>query len=160
MQKRSGTHVFFGLLTASILLVSGCGKGNEATPPEQGVTPQAKTTTPAETSMSAAHGLPDTISFKKDALYPEGLEYDAANNRFLVTSLREGIVGTVTPNGNYSALFQDSHMVSAIGIRIDKDRDRVLVCNSDPGVSIHTKPETQGKWSILRRSYLAVFMMS
>jgi sugar lactone lactonase YvrE len=46
-------------------------------------------------------------------------------------------------------------MVSAIGIRIDTDRDRVLVCNSDPGVSIHTKPETQGKLA-----GLAVFQLS
>ncbi|MGD8592032.1 MAG: hypothetical protein PVF82_04325 [Gammaproteobacteria bacterium] len=145
MQKHARTHVIFGLLTISILILSGCGKGKETTPSEQAATPQALTTAPAETTMPAAQGLPDTISFKKDALYPEGLEYDTAKDRFLVTSLHEGTVGTVTPAGDYNVLFQDGHMVSAIGIRIDKDRDRVLVCNSDPGVSIHTKPETQGK---------------
>ena len=155
MQKHTSTHVFFGLLTASILMLSGCGKGKEATPPEQAAAPEAQSTAPADTAMSAAPSLPDTISFKKEALYPEGVEYDAANNRFLVTSLREGVVGTVTPDGIYNALFQDSQMVSAIGIRIDRDRDRVLVCNSDPGVSIHTKPETQGKLA-----GLAIFQLS
>jgi hypothetical protein len=117
--------------------------------------PETQTAAPAETAMPAMQSLPDTISFKKDALYPEGVEYDAGSNRFLVTSLREGIVGAVTPDGNYSVLFQDSNMVSAIGIRIDKDRDRVLVCNSDPGPSIRSKPETQGKLA-----GLAVFQLS
>jgi DNA-binding beta-propeller fold protein YncE len=46
-------------------------------------------------------------------------------------------------------------MVSAIGIRVDSARDRVLVCNSDPGVSIHTKKENQGKLA-----GLAVFQLS
>lgn len=155
MRKRSSTHLVFGLLIMSILVLSGCGKGKEATSPEQGETPQTETVPPAETPMAEEHSLPDVISFNKDALYPEGLEYDADNNRFLVTSLHEGIVGTVTPDGQYNVLFQDDHMVSAIGIRIDKEHDRVLVCNSDPGVSIHTKPETKGKLA-----GLAVFQLS
>ena len=155
MQKYTSTHVVLVLLTAIILTLSGCGKGKEATPPDKTAMTEAQTSAPAETAMTAAQILPDTVSFKKDALYPEGLEYDAGNNRFLVTSLREGIVGTVTPDGNYNVLFQDSNMVSAIGIRIDKERDRVLVCNSDPGVSMHTKPETQAKLA-----GLAVFQLS
>jgi len=155
MHKTTNKYIYLAMLTASILILGGCGKGKEATPPEQAATPPAETAAPAATSMSSAQSLPDTISFNKDALYPEGLEYDVSGNRFLVTSLREGIVGTVTPDGNYSVLFQDSQMVSAIGIRIDRDRDRVLVCNSDPGVSMHTKPETQGKLA-----GLAVFQFS
>ncbi len=89
--------------------------------------------------------LPEMIRFSKMALYPEGIDYDANGNRFLVSSLREGIVGAVRGDGNYQVLSQDSNMVSAVGIRIDSARDRVLVCNSDVGVSVHTKPENQGK---------------
>lgn len=89
--------------------------------------------------------LPDSIRFSKMALYPEGVDYDAAGNRFLVTSLHEGIVGAVSSDGSYTPVFQNPAMVSAIGIRIDAARDRVLVCNSDPGASIHTKPESQRK---------------
>lgn len=149
MKKYLRKNIFFGLFVVAIIVVlSGCGKQKETTPAEQAASSP-------ESSMPAAQGLPDTISFTKDALYPEGLEFDAGNNRFLVTSLHEGIVGTVTPDGDYHVLFQDSHMVSAIGIRIDKDHDRVLVCNSDPGVSIHTKPENQGKLA-----GLAVFQLS
>jgi len=111
-----------------ILLSFGCNKS-----------PQA------DSNFASQAVLPDTISFTKAALYPEGVDYDAANNRFLVTSLHEGIVGAVTPDGKYTPLFQDPHMVSAIGLRIDAKRDRVLVCNSDPGVSLLTSKESQGK---------------
>ncbi len=135
-----------GCFTIATLLLTACNKQEQP----------AKSTQP-ETSVSSQStpSLPDVISFKKMALYPEGLEYDVKNNRFLVTSLHEGTVGTVTPDGHYQVLFQDSHMVSAIGIRVDKMRDRVLVCNSDPGVSIHTNKETQGKLA-----GLAVFQLS
>jgi len=155
MQEHASKYVVWGLLAASLLMSAGCNKGKEEKPAEQAAAPEAQSTEPASTAMSAASSLPDTISFTKEALYPEGVEYDAENNRFLVTSLREGIVGTVTPDGKYDVLFKDDHMVSAIGIRIDKERDRVLVCNSDPGVSIHTSPETQGKLA-----GLAVFQLS
>jgi sugar lactone lactonase YvrE len=117
-----------GIAVIALLLSFGCNKSQDA-----GSTARIE---PA---------LPDTISFTKMALYPEGVDYDAANHRFLVTSLHEGVVGAVTPDGHYTPVFQNPAMISAIGIRIDAKRDRVLVCNSDPGVSIHTKPESQGK---------------
>jgi len=88
---------------------------------------------------------PEVVSFSKPALYPEGVDYDAKRNRFLVTSMREGIVGEVKDDGAYKVFIQDSNLVSAVGIRADAERDRLLVCNSDPGVSIHTKKENQGK---------------
>jgi sugar lactone lactonase YvrE len=102
---------------------------------------QKAKTPPAPTAAAA----PEVITFTKPALYPEGLEYDAKRNEFVVTSLHEGIVGTVSDDGTYKVLAQDPNFVSAIGTRIDAARDRLLVCNSDPGVSIHTKKETQGK---------------
>lgn len=140
MQKHTSKLVILGLLTASVLILNGCDKRKEAATPEPAKMSEEKSA-PATTMQK----LPDVISFTKKALYPEGVDYDAKGNRFLVTSLHEGIVGSVTADGKYNALFQDEHMVSAIGIRIDSARDRVLVCNSDPGVSIHTKKETQGK---------------
>lgn len=140
MQKHTSKLVILGLLTAFVLILNGCDKRKEAAAPEPAKMSEEKSA-PATTMQK----LPDVISFTKKALYPEGVDYDAKGNRFLVTSLHEGIVGSVTADGKYNALFQDEHMVSAIGIRIDSARDRVLVCNSDPGVSIHTKKETQGK---------------
>ena len=88
---------------------------------------------------------PDVVSFKVPALYPEGVDYDAKGKRFVVSSLHEGTVGQVTDDGTYKPLISDSNFVSAIGLRIDAPRNRLLVCNSDPGVSVHTKKESQGK---------------
>ncbi len=98
---------------------------------------------------------PDVISFKQMALYPEGVDWDAANKRFLVTSIREGVVGSVTDDGTYTVFAQDPRMVSAVGIRIDAKRDRVLVCNADPGASKFSTPKTTGKLAAL-----AVFQLS
>jgi DNA-binding beta-propeller fold protein YncE len=151
MKNQTIKFAILGLFTASSLLLSACNKQEQATAPKQTATPAPAPTTQAPTAAA----LPDVISFKQMALYPEGLEYDAANKRFLVTSLHEGTVGTVTADGHYQVLFQDPNMVSAIGIRIDSARDRVLVCNSDPGVSVHTKKENQGKLA-----GVAVFQLS
>lgn len=98
---------------------------------------------------------PDIVSYEQTALYPEGVDWDAANRRFLVTSIREGVVGTVTDDGTYKVFAQDPRMVSAVGIRIDSGRDRVLVCNADPGASKHSSPKTTGKLAAL-----AVFQLS
>lgn len=59
--------------------------------------------------------------------------------------MHEGIIGEVSDDGTYQAFIHDPNLVSTVGIRVDAERDRLLVCNSDPGVSIHTKRETQGK---------------
>lgn len=141
-----------GLIAAAGFLFSACDQQAATDTPKTADTQKADTQT---MPVTPEVNLPDVIQFKQSALYPEGLEYDADNHRFLVTSLHEGTVGTVTPDGDYQVLFQDPHMVSAIGIRLDKARDRVLVCNSDPGVSVHTKKENQGKLA-----GLAVFQLS
>jgi sugar lactone lactonase YvrE len=151
MQKHIQKLVIFGLLTSFLLAIDGCGKRKETEAPAESATPKEQaapaTAMPKEQAApaTAMPSLPDVISFTKKALYPEGVDYDTNGKRFLVTSLHEGTVGTVSPDGNYQVLFQDSKMVSAIGIRIDSARDRVLVCNSDPGASIHTMKDTQGK---------------
>lgn len=104
---------------------------------------------------TVAPKTPDVVSFNKIALYPEGLDWDSTNKRFMVTSIREGVVGTVKDDGTYTVFAQDPRMVSAVGIRIDAGRDRVLVCNADPGASKFSSPKTTGKLAAL-----AVFQLS
>ncbi len=105
-----------------------------------------KTVTKAEVMKPAA---PDVVSFKRAMLYPEGVDWDADRKLFMVTSIRKGIVGTVTDDGSYTVFAQDPRMVSAVGIRIDAERDRVLVCNADPGASEFSTPKTTGKLAAL-----------
>jgi DNA-binding beta-propeller fold protein YncE len=89
--------------------------------------------------------MPKQVWVDQPGLYPEGLEYDSQRNSFLVTSLKEGSVGIVDKTGKYTRLVNDSNLISAIGIRLDKKRNRILVANSDPGVSVKTSPATQKK---------------
>lgn len=85
------------------------------------------------------------VTFTNADLFPEGVVYDAPRNRFLVSSLRKGVIGAVTDAGGYEVFIDDERLVSAIGLHIDRDRNRLIVCISDPGVSVRTRPETQKK---------------
>jgi len=89
---------------------------------------------------------PDTITFTQSALYPEGVQYDASNNRFLVGSQTRGTVGQVKDDGTYSAFAEDAQLVSTIGLNVDDARSRVLVAISDPGYNTaRTTAATKGK---------------
>ncbi|BFV59935.1 SMP-30/gluconolactonase/LRE family protein [Kitasatospora sp. CMC57] len=76
-----------------------------------------------------------------DSLHPEDAVWDAAHHRFLVGSLRHGTVSAVRPDGSVRTLVDDpEHLVSVIGIQIDRARGRVLVANADPGVGLRHDP--------------------
>lgn len=88
---------------------------------------------------------PSKVNFNSATLYPEGVDWDARNQRFLVTSIRKGEIGSVKDDGTYWVFANDPRMVSSVGIKIDADRDRVLVCNADPGAAEKSSPDTTGK---------------
>jgi sugar lactone lactonase YvrE len=93
--------------------------------------------------------IPNKIDFTKEALYPEGVSHDARGERFLVTSLRFGTIGSVTYNGSYTPFIEDNDLISTIGIKADEPRNRVLVAVSDPGAGLRTSPATAGKLAAL-----------
>ena len=67
------------------------------------------------------------------------MEYDSPAERFLITSLREGVITEVKIDGTHRTFIEDDEIISAIGIRVDRTRNRILVCNSDPGAGVKTK---------------------
>ncbi|PSB68015.1 hypothetical protein C7B61_03125 [filamentous cyanobacterium CCP1] len=83
-----------------------------------------------------------SVVVNQPALYPEGIEYDASTNRFLLSSVREGTVYEVLANGVVRPFIQDDRLVSSTGIHVDTQRNRLLVPNSDYGVSLNSTPET------------------
>ena len=85
------------------------------------------------------------IDFKAPAAYPEGIAFNPKTNEFLVSSMRLGIIGAVKPDGTYREFAKDPMVVSAVGMHADPERGRLLVCVSDPGVSLKTSPKTQKK---------------
>lgn len=111
------------------------------------------------TGLTACNGAkpttPATVKFNSATLYPEGVEWDPNNKRFLVTSIRKGEIGSTKDDGTYWVFAKDPRMVSSVGIEIDTQRDRVLVCNSDPGAAEKSSPKTTGKLAAL-----AVFQLS
>ncbi|TBW27103.1 hypothetical protein [Gramella sp. KN1008] len=69
------------------------------------------------------------IIINETDLYPEGIEYDIRNNRFLLSSITRGDIGQVI-NGEYSVFINDENLVSTIGIHIDHTTKRLLVTNT------------------------------
>ena len=106
-------------------------------------------------TQSQVRETPDTVTFKSSTLYPEGVEWDAANKRFLVTSIRKGEIGSVKDDGTYWVFASDPRMVSSVGIELDPERDRMLVCNADAGAGEKSSKATTGKLAAL-----AVFRLS
>lgn len=85
------------------------------------------------------------IEFKAPTAYPEGIAFNPKTNEFFVSSMRHGTVGAVKADGTYREFAKDPLLVSAVGLHADPDRNRLLVCVSDPGVSMVTSPKTQKK---------------
>lgn len=71
----------------------------------------------------------DVITINETDLFPEGIEYDIRNNRFLLSSITRGDIGQVV-NGEYSVFISDESLVSTLGIHIDHTTKRLLVTNT------------------------------
>lgn len=80
-------------------------------------------------------GMPHEIAFERKNLYPEGIAWQQNAGAFLVSSLRQGEIGAVTPDGRYRRVVSDPELLSVIGIKYDGRQDRILACNSHPGAS-------------------------
>ena len=78
---------------------------------------------------------PAKITVPQRALSPEGIQYDAANQRFIVSSRTQGGIGTVRDDSTYTQLADDPRLVSTIGLNLDATRQRLLAAVSDAGVN-------------------------
>jgi sugar lactone lactonase YvrE len=85
------------------------------------------------------------IEFKAPTIYPEGTAYNPKTDEFFVSSMRFGTIGAVKRDGKYREFAKDPLLVSSVGMHADPERNRLLVCVSDPGVSVKTSPKTQKK---------------
>jgi sugar lactone lactonase YvrE len=108
-------HPLIVIATACGVLVAGCA-------PE----PESPT---AAAAPAAPQG--EVITAERGGFIPEGIEYDAANGRFLTGSLAEGTIFTIERDGSVVPFIRDADLVSSVGIEADEPRDRLLVANSD-----------------------------
>lgn len=81
--------------------------------------------------MTAVEHGPDVVTIRDAGLHPEGIEWDGAGDRFLVSSVTRGTVTRVGDDGASSVFIDDPDVVSSIGLHIDRASGRLLVANSD-----------------------------
>jgi hypothetical protein len=58
----------------------------------------------AQDATSEPGTLPDRVTIVREGLFPEGVEYDTLNGRFLVGSIGDGNVYAVADDGTLTAL--------------------------------------------------------
>ncbi|WP_437369921.1 SMP-30/gluconolactonase/LRE family protein [Maribacter litoralis] len=89
--------------------------------------------------------LPDSIVINESDYYPEGIVYDESEKVFYVGSIRKGKIIKIDLNGNQETFAEDETLVSVLGTIIDKTNNRLIVCNTNPGVSVKSNPATIGQ---------------
>ncbi len=78
---------------------------------------------------------PSAIRVTAPSLYPEGIEFNGETGEFLLGSIRQGKVVAVNASGEVRTFVEDARLRSAVGIRVDRPRNRLLVVSSDYGVA-------------------------
>nr|WP_254448576.1 glutaminyl-peptide cyclotransferase [Spirosoma rhododendri] len=101
----------------------------------------AATLTACEDHMNSPNAVfPERINFVAERQYPEGIAYSSQLDRFLISSIPQGKVGTVSTDGRYEDLLTDPGLIAVIGIKVAGGR--VFVCNSDQGRSDRSSAAT------------------
>lgn len=77
-------------------------------------------------------------------LYPEGIDYDSKNEKFLFSSLYKGAVYAMNAKGDATVFATSSKLVLPTGIYTDELRNRLIVANADLGLSQKSTPTSAG----------------
>lgn len=72
---------------------------------------------------------PDVITLEAPGLMPEGIEYDAATDRFLVGSISTGTINAFDLEGTLTPFTESDNLSNSatIGIQVDEANNRLLV---------------------------------
>lgn len=84
-----------------------------------------------ETSVS----LQSKYTITDVGLYPEGIDYDSKNEKFLFSSLYKGAIYAMNTKGEVSTFATSTKLVLPTGIYTDEVRNRLIVANADLGIS-------------------------
>ena len=116
------TKVFVGPATAVGLIAFGVGACGPADTGDE---------VESAGIVAQADAGPNLVRIEDPGLHPEGIEWDEAGGRFLVSSVTRGTVTEVLDDGSYAVFIEDPDIGSSIGIHIDRANGRLLVANSD-----------------------------
>ncbi|RUT67905.1 hypothetical protein D0817_23855 [Flavobacterium cupreum] len=85
--------------------------------------------------------IQDKYTLNSPSLYPEGIDYDYNNNRFIIGSLYKGEVFTLSLDGKLSSLISQSKITAIAGVFTDEIRNRLIVVGGDIGISKKSLPK-------------------
>lgn len=89
--------------------------------------------------------IPDTYPLQETSLYPEGIIYSDLTEKTYIGSYFKGKIITLDLDGNMSDFIIGETLVAVVGIAVDEANNRLLVCNSDAGISLKSDPSTIGQ---------------
>ncbi len=89
--------------------------------------------------------LPNNYNLTETSLYPESFVYSQKNETIYVGAYYKGKIITVDLAGNTSDFIKDETLVAVVGMAIDDKNNRLLVCNSDAGISLRSDNSTIGQ---------------
>ena len=92
----------------------------------------------------ASPALAQDISFTSAQSYPESFTFSAAQDVFMLGSVRQGLVAKVDRNGVYTPFIADDRLISTVGLLVDDASNTLWVTNSDPGAGERTAAASQG----------------
>jgi sugar lactone lactonase YvrE len=89
--------------------------------------------------------LPNAFALKETSLYPEGIVYNDVTKKTYVGSYFKGKITTLDLNGKMTDFIKDETLVAVVGLAVDTKNNRLLVCNSDAGISKRSGKTTTGQ---------------
>src|SRR5215813_11226581 len=108
----------------------------------------AQNTATPEATESAAMTPLDKIEINQAGLFPEGIEWDAAGSRFLVSSLSGQGINAVADDGTLTPFADAENKMSIVGLQIDSAHKRLLAAYSDASVFSDTSVKGQAALGI------------
>jgi len=99
----------------------------------------------ATSTLSTTSFASDNIVIENEGLYPEGISYDLDRKDFYVSSVARGEVWRVNHKGQIDLFAKNNEFPSTIGIQVDADRNRLIVCVADPGVGENSEAKSIGR---------------
>lgn len=98
-----------------------------------------------EKNENTIEDTPNTYTLKELSLYPEGIVYSDVTKKTYIGSYYKGKVVTLDLSGNMKDFIIDESLVAVVGIAVDVKNNRLLVCNSDAGISLRSSNSTIGQ---------------
>ncbi|MEL7207975.1 MAG: SMP-30/gluconolactonase/LRE family protein, partial [Actinomycetota bacterium] len=129
MPRRRPAFVALGLVVA--LLVAACGDDSDSASDTGGsTTSAAPSSTPASAEEPVVREGTVTYDLPGDDVFPEGVAYDRATDRFFVSSTTDGTVFEVDRATEEATVFSEAGAdgrETAVGLATDPDRRRLWV---------------------------------